>query len=1380
MEDEQNLLPVNPEDITGLNSADARQAMQFMTTASDYLTENKQQEEGKEEEEEKKKEDDPTFMSEAGAAIAGGAAQAVESVGGFAELTGDTLKTGLNSLVGNPVDETQNPFSNEYIQNDAGWFDVPDEWVPENKTGLGRFSRDVIEFGILTALTGGATGAIGGGLRLGTRGLAAARAAGASKQTIARMKFFGKGAKVLGDGAGAELISDSSQEANLMNSVNEHIPWASSIVSNALAVNEEDNPWAARFKTMAVGAGMNGVGNRIYAYIKGRYAGFKALRAGKTVEEAEDAANTTAVETYQQLSLFDDEAAKEMATSRYKQGKGISNKDPRDEYMKKYLSKDEYSKYVKQRDDDPEKLLAEIDEQIKAAKEADDKTLLRRLNKTRKGVVKDVENKVDYDAIADARGKGEGDEFDYNTNQSTQQAVEAEGRQPDPFVNGEKFDATDKATMPATPDGIQRNLAESIADLRHGGNGKSSTLPVNEAALLNMSRGDKNLYDYIKDVAEDLAASVLESGKFFKGIMERPTLKEIQTLILRQANELTSMIDGGENTAEAFAKYFKENTKDYRVYMDDGKEIVTASPAQKAAMQLVIHSLAKRAQDIATGAIHQSDGVHIHRQAEMVFDSMKVLLVEHKKMGYMWGLDGRYQQIGLIPKQVKINTQEKLKMVTEEVDQYIEELKKLTRQGKMEDVKMLLEIQSMTNNVRTLEQLHDFIRAKVFGGVVNGVKIRGEFRKQVQSTFYNSILSAPITPIKAIFGTNFIAALRPLQAYLGATLKGDAKTAAIAAAEWDAFGKSLGESWQMFKHNMDQGYHRKAQSYDMKYDVGADIQEWRQLKQYMDRYGTQQEKFAYNMLDKSVNFNTSPGVKYSQNLMGAGDAMARTLIGRMQMRAMAARKVIEEGADLKDVTKLSRQIEEEFRSQVFAKNREGRYIVTDEAARMAGDEAAMTRKLEGSLGGLEAFSDNPFLRAFFPFVRTGFNALEVAFEHTPLQLAMQKHKDIFKEGISMKELAKYGIRNADEHEAAKALLNGRMASGALVSSMAAFAALSGNLTGNMPLDKATRDNWKARGIKPLSFKIPGTNTYISYANIEPFNTLLAFTADVVENHAVLGEDVTERWMQKIVFMFSSVIVDKSMLSGVEDLARLMDPETSGDLLARSGSRYLRSHIPFAGISGALGDILDATQKEAQEFHEMLIRRDVGFKSALNTRYDILNKDRSGKPLLAAPDNLMLRVLNAFNPFTIHYTDDDSVKQTLLETRFNLPQTLSTYKEEPLNSFYMSKMQEYLSKGELREELERLFATPEWQDEFEAFKNGKNLTSANNVKLSKQNWYRDIKRIFEAAKDNAIDQFLEDYPDFRDKFENRQIIGALSESGSYEELEQFLEETKSLR
>src|SRR5210317_217397 len=97
--------------------------------------------------------------SETGAALAGGAAQAVESVGGFAELVGDTFKTGFNTLFGRPVDESQNPFSTAYEANDAGWLDIPDEMVPENKTGLGKFARGLVEFGILTAATGGIGGA---------------------------------------------------------------------------------------------------------------------------------------------------------------------------------------------------------------------------------------------------------------------------------------------------------------------------------------------------------------------------------------------------------------------------------------------------------------------------------------------------------------------------------------------------------------------------------------------------------------------------------------------------------------------------------------------------------------------------------------------------------------------------------------------------------------------------------------------------------------------------------------------------------------------------------------------------------------------------------------------------------------------------------------------------------------------------------------------------------------------------------------------------------------------------------------------------------------------------------------------------------------------
>jgi len=37
--------------------------------------------------------------------------------------------------------------------------------------------------------------------------------------------------------------------------------------------------------------------------------------------------------------------------------------------------------------------------------------------------------------------------------------------------------------------------------------------------------------------------------------------------------------------------------------------------------------------------------------------------------------------------------------------------------------------------------------------------------------------------------------------------------------------------------------------------------------------------------------------------MGAGDAFARTMIGRMEMRMRAARKALEDGVDITDVKK---------------------------------------------------------------------------------------------------------------------------------------------------------------------------------------------------------------------------------------------------------------------------------------------------------------------------------------------------------------------------------------------------------------------------------------------------------------------------------------------
>lgn len=1307
----------------------------------------------------------PTFVEEASVAVGAGAMQAVESIGGFAELTGDTLKTGFNQLFGRPVDETQNPFSEQYQEGDAGWLDIDDSWMPENRTGLGKLARGLVEFGVLSIGTGGTAGVVTGGLRLGARGLMAARAAGVGTKGIKALKFVGKGAKIATEGSIAELISSSSESANLANLAQEHTPWLAPWITNALAVEPEDNPWLARIKTATTGAGVNLVGHGIGAFAKGIWSAFRARSAGKSIDEANEIGNKVMQDDMAKATQMDEEAATQMAADRYTQGYGVSHADPRDEYLRTYLTEEEYARYTSQPTvEGVTAQLQDVEQRLAAAKEAGDKATVRELNKTKRELEKQVQldetDQIDFETLADQRGAEQGDVFDFETYQSTNQAAEGAGRVSDPFVNPGKFDNVERATYRPDPEPVKTNLRESIKDMKQGGEGRSYQPLFTESALQAMSRGDKNLQEYINEVADDISSEV------FKSLDNTMDYKEVKELILRQASELTSMIEDGGDIAKRFADYFEKQDANARIYIDDGVKIVTGSPSQKAALQLVINTLAKQAEGIATGTMFIADDLPIGRQAEMVFDAMKVALTEHKKIGYMWGLDGKYQQMNLMPKSIKDATEAQLQKISNDMDEYFSSLHDLHKQGRYDEIKDLMELHALSGGkVRTLEHIHDFLKAKLTGGQMDGIQIRGRVRQELQSTFYNSVLSAPRTPLKAILGTNLVGIIRPLQAYMGAGLKMNKQEMAVAAATLDSLGQAWAEGVQMFKYNWDLGLNRKAQSYDGKFDLETDLADWQALKPYYDMYGSATEKVAYEALDTVVKFNTNPWVKYSQNAMGAGDALARTIIGRYEMRMRAARTAIEQGVDLDKVTDFARQHEDQFRKEIFKVNADGKYIVSDAAARMAGDEAAMTRALEENFKGFELISNIPGMKAFFPFVRTGFNALNLTFEHTPLAAFTDKYKDI----MSGRNLEKYAIRPQDLPQA-QALMEGRIAMGSSIMGMAIIAALSGNLIGDYPYDKESRDAWDAAGIKPYSFKIG--NTYISYQNLEPFNTLFSMAANVVQNADVLGEKATDNMMQKLTFMTAAVLVDKSMLAGVEDLARLMNSETSEELLTQTGSRYIRSHLPYAGLLGQLGDILDSNRKEAQSLGEMIIRRDAIFKSVLPPKYDVLSKDRSGKPLTYGAQEPLLKLFNSLSPIPVTIAEGDPIKEALVAMRFNLPEALNTYKGEPLNALERSEMQRHLSMGPLRERLEKIIIKdPAWREGLSAYKKA-NLTVTEGYPLYSQQFYQMVDQAFRDAKDEAMINVLRDNPDLRDRVETRQTKKAFSQAGAYERLLQL--------
>ena len=196
---------------------------------------------------------------------------------------------------------------------------------------------------------------------------------------------------------------------------------------------------------------------------------------------------------------------------------------------------------------------------------------------------------------------------------------------------------------------------------------------------------------------------------------------------------------------------------------------------------------------------------------------------------------------------------------------------------------------------------------------------------------------------------------------------------------------------------------------------------------------------------------------------------------------------------------------------------------------------------------------------------------------------------------------------------------------------------------------------------------------------EVFAPLMTMTANVFAYQDVLGEEATENWRQKLTWIAASMIVDQSMLSGIGDLAVLMDPYASSERATNYiAARAIRSHIPFSSISRELAEVVDSTQREANTLWEMIIKSDAGLKQIVPVKYDVLSKDRSGKELVYGPENGLLKFWNTLSPVAIVPTDDDEVRRLLKEMNFNLPEVLSELGGIELNSVERSELQKLLS------------------------------------------------------------------------------------------------------
>ena len=292
-------------------------------------------------------------VQEVGSAIVGGGIDAVESVGSLFKLSGDTVQTGINALYG-VQDDLNNPFHKDYEGSAVDI--IPDQLTPENRSGLGKLTRGLVEFGLLawaTAGTGAVTGVGAKAAKLGSYGGRFGKALGLAKPSGKFVTFIGKGKKPLGklakiasEGAVADFVTQSSEMGNIANLVDEHAPFLP--FSEALSIKEDDNPWLARIKTTVAGGATNIVGHYLIGLVRGMRVAKKAVKAGDTVEQANVKANKELNKTVKEGIKEETITNKQRADYEFAQGNGIRDqRDYCDEYLQTHLDEDDYKELQK-------------------------------------------------------------------------------------------------------------------------------------------------------------------------------------------------------------------------------------------------------------------------------------------------------------------------------------------------------------------------------------------------------------------------------------------------------------------------------------------------------------------------------------------------------------------------------------------------------------------------------------------------------------------------------------------------------------------------------------------------------------------------------------------------------------------------------------------------------------------------------------------------------------------------------------------------------------------------------------------------------------------------------------------------------------------------
>jgi len=811
------------------------------------------------------------------------------------------------------------------------------------------------------------------------------------------------------------------------------------------------------------------------------------------------------------------------------------------------------------------------------------------------------------------------------------------------------------------------------------------------------------------EIVERTLRSLMSDEKFSRELESVKGNRKLLAAVWRDAiTEYHKITDGRSAMDLTPEEYLTDLFEKQKASIPLGDELFeTWSAETVVTADLVVGSLLKQLRDTGIAGREIADFVSlddIDGPAKQVVDTMLTALYQTKKSRFVASDYFRSFGAGKTRGQLNDAVNAAVQADMEDVKDSILSILKISKESPDDNLlNALFEAFSMMKNVNTLDDFDNWARTILKGGQIagEGPDRTGALIRSLQEMISHSVLSGPKTPMRALLGTGSATFLRPLSTFIGATMRypftGDAATIRGSLASMNGMLEAIPEAFDLFFTKLNGYWSGELSTVKTRYtEFTKGDYNWELIRRWAEDSGRasadERAIFAFTNMVRGVN-NTNL-FTYSTKIMAATDDAFTFLLGRAKMREKAMRRVLDiEGTGV-ELPRINREVmrayEDDFYTEIFDANGN----IKDDATLFAKKEVTLTQDLTGFAKGLnDVMTANPLVRPFFLFARTGVNGLALTAKHTPgFNFLVKEFNEIaFAGPKDLGKLKKYGINTVEELQNAKALQTGRFAIGSAVTFMAAQAWMSGRLSGNGPTDRQQRQGWIDGGYLPRTIQIGDAR--VGYDSIEPFGLLLSTIADVGDASILMGEEWTEKELQKISLVVAQSISGKSYLAGIQQLVDLVAGRPGQ--IERIGASIMNNTVPLAALRNDMGKLITPYMREINSGvfqswrNRNLASENIPGVDSLPIKYDMLN----GEPI--RDYDFMTRAFNVISPVSLNLVESEG-RNFLFESGYDL--RISTfYAPDGTNLTddpgIRSQFQQAIGQYGLEEKLEKLARDP---------------------------------------------------------------------------------------